>query len=185
MYLDDCVAAVRRWEGLVAWMYLDTVGVVTVANGRALQTASDADALPFMIGGRRASFAEVTTDFERVKSMEKGHLAAHYKCSSSVTLEDADMAALLTVDVHSFDLKLQRLLPGYVAAPDAAKRGAFDMAYNLGMEGLLKFHKFCAAFESGNWSECAAQCDRDESVAAFDERNAWTKELFEQAAKAA
>jgi GH24 family phage-related lysozyme (muramidase) len=185
MYLDDCAAAVRQWEGLVPWMYLDTVGIVTVAHGRALASPNDADALPFMVGTRRATLAEVTAEFFRVHTMERGHLPAHYRMESSPVLLDEDMNALLVCAVKDRDQALQRYLRGYTTAPDAAKLALFDMAYNLGLAGLLRFHKLCAALATGDYAACEAECERMPGVAAFEARNAWTMSLFAGAAKAA
>jgi GH24 family phage-related lysozyme (muramidase) len=181
MYLDDCAAAVRQWEGLVPWMYLDTVGIVTVAHGRALASPNDADALPFMVGTRRATLAEVTAEFFRVHTMERGHLPAHYRMESSPVLLDEDMNALLVCAVKDRDQALQRYLRGYLDAPDAAKVRAFDMAYNLGLAGLLKYTHFVAAFALGKWDVCAAECHRN---GICDARNEWTHQGFEELAKA-
>jgi GH24 family phage-related lysozyme (muramidase) len=55
------------------------------------------------------------------------------------------------------------------------------MGYNLGVGGLLKFHKLLAAVDAGQWTTAAAQCHR---MGIGDARNQATAGLFQRAAGA-
>ena len=185
MYLDDCVAAVKRWEGGTPWMYLDTVGIVTTAFGRALFSVQDVDALPWVIGfggtQRRATYEEISAEYARVKEMPKGFAAGHYR--GALYLSDADMESLLIVDVQKRDAALKAASKFYAAAPDAAKVALFDIAYEVGHYGLLhRFVQLDVALAAMDWAGCAATCHR---AACCEARNEWTKGLFLEAAKAA
>ena len=61
------------------------------------------------------------------------------------------------------------------------RQALFDMAYNLGVGGLLKFRKLLAACTSGQWEIAATECHR---AGIGDERNLETAALFLQAADA-
>jgi hypothetical protein len=53
------------------------------------------------------------------------------------------------------------------------------MGFNLGVDGLLKFHMLLAAVDAGQWAEAAAQSHRK---GIGDTRNQQTAALFLQAA---
>ena len=182
-YLDESLTKLTGFEGCVPYMYLDTTGNVTVGVGRMLASVNDAVDLPFAVSGRAATLYEISADFARVKAMKSGLPAREYRCSTSPVLDSGTIEAMLEAKLDEFDRALKTRLPGYVQAPDVAKVALLDMAYNLGIAGLLgKFPHFCAAVDAGEWQLAAAHCQR---IGPNAERNEWTKEQFLAAEQAA
>ncbi len=183
MYMDSSVAALRGFEGAIAWMYVDTVGKVSVAVGRQLFGVKDAQALPFGIAGRLATPAEVSADYLRVQGMRAGMAASAYRCPTSPELDDATISAMLYAKVHQVDGVLRGRLSGYPDAPDPAKLALIDMAYNLGEAGLLDgFPHVVLGVETRNFKLCAMNCHRRGPNEA---RNGWTRDQFLVAAELA
>jgi len=80
---------------------------------------------------------------------------------------------------HNFEASLAAVLPNWSTYPAPAQAALFDMAFNLGLGGLMKFHQLLAAVDGGQWSVAAAQCHR-QGIAEI--RNQQTAALFLQAA---
>jgi GH24 family phage-related lysozyme (muramidase) len=171
----------EQWEGKVAHMYLDTKGLVTVGVGKMLPNVKAAQALGFVkqIDGRAASAEEIATDFKEVSKQAKGKLASSYKRYTKLMLPDEIIDALLKKVVTGFEADLAKNFAHYQTYPAPAKRALLDMAYNLGLDGLLDFKKLKKAAECGTWRTAAAQCHR---AGPSQERNDWTREMFLQAA---
>lgn len=179
MYIDDAVTNTLRWEGSVAWMYLDTATPpnVTTGCGLLLATAAAACALPFKTPtGEPASIEQITEDFNCVRAQQGGRLASSYRSASSPLLAATDIQNLTREHILKADENLAGDFPGYAGYPDNAKLGLLDMAFNLGFAGLTKkFPNFCAAVREQNWAAAAAECRRG---GISEERNQWTAALF-------
>lgn len=175
-YIEQSLAKLKEFEGSVAWMYLDTVGKVTVGVGRMLPDAGAAQALPFQTGGRAAPSAEIAEEFARVAGMATGKSAEFYRRAGSPMLpEDAIDADLRRVLV-SFESKVRAAMRNYDAYPSEVKVALLDMAYNLGPAGLLaEYPRLIDAVQAGHWSRAANECMRHGPSAL---RNAWTREQF-------
>ncbi|WP_263415607.1 lysozyme family protein [Terriglobus albidus] len=157
-------------------MYLDTVGKVTVGAGLMLPTAQSATALPFQYDGRPADTQEIIVDFRRVSSMVKGKAAGFYRSPMSVLLTSAEIDVQLRASVTHLDQDLRKGIPTWDALPAPAKLALLDMAYNLGMTGLLQgYPKLLHAIVAGDWKTAAAECLRNGPSPA---RNEWTRQQF-------
>ena len=180
MYLDDALVKVNQFEAPVPWMYLDTVGMVTVVAGFALRDVSDAAALNFQVQGVRSTPNQIAADFTRVKTMKPGMIAAAYRQAGCPELDAETIQAGLRSRLAGVDAALRAQLSGYAEAPDAAKLALLDMAYNLGVHGLIfGYPRLRSAVMSGDWKAAAEQCHRDGPGA---ERNDWTRAQFLAAA---
>lgn len=182
-YIDDSVAllASPAFENSIPWMYLDTRGFVTVAAGQLLATAADACALRFQapdVG--LADLDSIIADWKRVKAMEPEHSPSFYHATTSPTMTAADMQELLRVRVKTFDEELAGWFPDWASFPDPAKLALLDMAFNLGMGGLLKYTHLRAAVKLKDWTAVANECHRNGPSEA---RNEWCKNQFLEAAK--
>lgn len=72
-------------------------------------------------------------------------------------LTEEESAYLLRNDINRTEAALQKELP-WVTTLDDARHGALvNMSYNLGVAGLLKFRKFLAAMEAGDFKTAAAE----------------------------
>ncbi len=179
-YLEQSVAKIREFEGSVPWMYLDTVGKVTVGIGMMLVNEAAASALPFAMSGRPATPDEINREFARVSAMKRGQVAKSYFSKGGLALSEETIEAKLRDALEGFEGYLRSHVHGYDALPDAAKLALLDMVYNLGPGRLFaEYPRLIAAVERGDWKTAAgASLRRGPSVV----RNLWTKEQFLAAA---
>lgn len=185
-----------QFEGDVAWMYLDSRGLVTIADGVMLPNGAAALQLPLRTpAGTLADHATVLADFNRVSKMLPDRLASFYRCNTSLTLTDGDRAALRRARVTAALGQLCAEFPGFESTPVNARLALVDMVYNLGLgrpatplhkgTGLLGYTDLCRAIRTADWLTAANQCDRDVFDPAFRVRNHWTQTHFLAASQTA
>ncbi len=183
-YLQDSLANLEIFEGIVPWMYLDTKGFVTVAVGELLATPASALALAFVDANNQPSTPDaIQAEYARVSALPPGkYPAAFYRSSASPTLPHPAIDALLLHHLTFFDTQLGQRFPNYHAFPDPAKLGLLDMIYNLGVNGLFRgFPTFMNFVQNQNWAGAATQCLRNGPSL---QRNDWTRQQFLAAAAA-
>lgn len=173
-YIDKAVEVITGFEGRVHWMYLDTVGVVTVGVGQALPTATSALAYPFQRPNAEfASREEILAEYESVKAMPRGKVAKAYRRSTSLLLADDAIDKILrnSIQVGVID-ELRILFASFDSFPDPAKLALIDMAFNLGITKLRRgYPNFCGLVKQQLWQAASSRCHR---IGPSDERNAWT-----------
>ncbi len=175
-YIEQSIQKLRQYEGSVPWMYLDTVGKVTVGVGLMLPNAVAAKALAFVSGGRGATPDEIAAEFARVSAMPKGRAAAFYRRSGAPELPEAVIEAKLKDVLLGFERHLRAKLPVYDGLPDTAKLALLDMTYNLGPAKLFaQYTNLLQAIGKGDWAEAAQHCSRRGPAPA---RNSWTRDQF-------
>jgi lysozyme len=177
----NCASAAERlkkFEGSTSYMYRCTGGEVTIGVGHAIFDAGRALQLSWT---RAPAPSLITGDFARVAAADKGSAATHYQSLTQCRMSDEAIGALLLSDIEAFEKNLTASLPVWQRYPEPAQQALFDMAYNLGVGGLLKFRKLLAACAAGEWETAATECRR---VGIADSRNQETAELFRQAADA-
>ena len=181
---DDFMADVRKMikkgEGSIPHMYLDTRAKVTVGVGNMLPTVASATSLPFVLrrGGEEADKRKIEADFDTVTRQKKGKLAARYRKFTKLVLTEDEIDKLLDKRLDKFISRLQADFPGFDGFPDKARMGLIDMAFNLGNKGLLrKFPTFTRAALDQDWTSCARECQR-RGIGKW--RNKETQELFLQ-----
>lgn len=181
-YLDQSLAKLKEFEGSVAWMYRDTVGLITVGVGNMLPNVEAALKLPFRVqsSGDLAGEPAVRKEFSRVQALAPAKLPKFYYEYEALILSDGDIDRLLASRVGVFETQLRREFPHYDTFPDSAKLGLIDMAYNLGVGKLEKtYPHFDSAVFDQNWEAAATLCHRNGPSEA---RNDWTKQQFLEAA---
>jgi GH24 family phage-related lysozyme (muramidase) len=184
-YLQDSLAHLEIFEGVVPWMYLDTKGFVTVAVGELLATPASALALAFVdVNNQPSNPAAIQAEYSRVSALPPGkYPAAFYRSRLSPTLPHSAVDALLSRHLNFFDANLNQRFPGYSDFPDAAKLGLLDMIYNLGVTGLFNGYPTLMGYvQNQNWAGAATQCLRN---GPSPQRNDWTRQQFLAAAAAA
>lgn len=176
-YLDDAVAQTEVFEGCSPTLYLDTRAYVTVAVGRMLPNVAAAQALPFQTNAGPATQDQIRADYERVCKMQPGHGIDFYKTPESLWLEAAAIDNLLRGIVASIDVQLRHAYPQYSSWPDAAKGVVIDMAFNLGVRGLIPPHypRLNRALLAQDWATAAQECHRDGPSMV---RNNWARDQF-------
>ncbi len=177
-YLDQSIVKLEAFEGVIPWMYLDTVGKVTVGVGLMLPNVEAALRLPFSVGGRAATEAEIAAEFARVDALPMGRAALFYRGKAGPELVRAEIDELLRKVLLGFEGELRAAVASYDGLPDAVKLALLDMIYNLGPAGLLKgYPRLMKSVAAGKWAEAAGECLRHGPGAA---RNEWTREMFLQ-----
>lgn len=169
---------IKRGEGCISHLYLDTVGKVTVGVGNMLPTSEAAAQLPFFVRdtGSPASEEEIRAEFNRVADKDPARLASWYKQYTNLDLSEEAIDQLLDQRIGDFESGLLRDFEAYDEYPEAAKIGLMDMAFNLGNSGLVnKFPTFTNAARTKDWETCATECQRRDIS---DERNEEAIELF-------
>lgn len=175
-YLERVLAKLTEFEGSVPWMYRDTAGHVTVGVGLMLPSAEAATALPFQVAGQAIRSEQIASEFHRVNSLPPGRAALFYRQVNSPELPSSTIEERLRSVLLDMEAALQRHLPPFASLPDPAKIALLDMAYNLGVTGLVHgYPRLLAAIRSQNWTEAAAQCLRH---GISTDRNAWTRLQF-------
>ena len=175
------IARLKEFEGYLSYMYRCTGGEVTIGAGHAIPAAADAGKLSWSIGGAPATPEQAQNDFAKIAAAPIGWVAGGYGNLTQCRMSADDINALLLADVALFEAKLAAALPRWASYPEPAQEALFDMGYNLGVGGLLKFHQLLAAVDAGQWTAAAAQCHR---IGIGDARNRATANLFLQAAGA-
>ena len=183
-YLDAAVEIITGFENRIHWMYLDTVGVVTVGVGQALLTPAMALAYPFQRpNAEYATREEILAEYATVKVMPRGRVAKAYRRSTSLLLSDAAIDDKLRDTISNCVMELLALFQNFASFPDAAKLGLIDMTFNLGVTKLRRgYPNFCGFVRQEMWKEAALRCHR---IGPSEARNAWTANQFMLAAKAA
>ncbi|MGH8056037.1 MAG: hypothetical protein ACREOH_02195, partial [Candidatus Entotheonellia bacterium] len=144
---DQRRSMIKEGEGCIEYMYLDTVGKVTVAVGQMLPTAAAAQSLTFTRrdNGTRATAAEIKEDYESVTQQPSGRVASFYKPFTKLDMPEDAIDALLDQRIAEFEAALRGDFPDYDSYPDEAKLGLMDMVFNLGNSGSInKFPTFAA-----------------------------------------
>ena len=88
----------------------------------------------------------------------------------------SDGDSLLLAKLDALDKGLAAGIPGFEALPDPWKIALLDMAFNLGLKGLLDgYPRMLAAVQAGDGTTAAAECQREGIQPA---RNSWCEACF-------
>jgi lysozyme len=86
-----------------------------------------------------------------------GHTSVGYGFNVTAGISKGAAAALLNQQLVELDAALQQY-SWYTEAGDVRGSVFLDMAYNLGLHGLLTFVSMIAAATAQDWTAAAAQC---------------------------
>jgi GH24 family phage-related lysozyme (muramidase) len=171
-------------EGNISHMYLDTVGRVTVGVGHMMPSVQAAQTIDFVNrqSQQQATSQQIADDFKSVSRQQPALAASRYQQFTKLELTASGIDNLLSADIAAMETGVRSEFGDYDAYPEPAQDGILDMAFNLGVTGLVKhFPAFKAAAERKDWNTCAVQCHRN---GISEARNEKTKELFLRAAGA-
>lgn len=178
---DSIKLLIAPSEGNIPYMYLDTVGKVTVGIGNMLPSVGVACELAFVnrTTKNRATPAEITTDFQTVAAQPRARLAQFYRQFTRLDLPDVQINELFRDRVAGFQQELRGSYPDYDSYPDSVQLAMLDMAFNVGTSGLRQtWPRLNTAIAARDWTTAAQECRRPQ---ANPTRNAATRELFEAA----
>lgn len=179
MFKDSFIQTIKKNEGVVNHMYLDTKGLVTVGIGKMLPNVESAQNLNFVFKNSSvpADNEAIAESFNLLKTKVPGKLASFYSQYTDLILPSSEIDDLLKLDTFFFYRGIADKIEGFPAYPEPAQEAMLDMAFNLGVHGLFrKFPTFIAHARAKNWEGCAKECNR---LGIGDERNQHTKQLFE------
>ena len=171
----------NRFEGRIPHLYLCTGQEVTVGVGHAILTPNLGAQLPFLLlGGSPAPADQIVSDWEAVKAAPVGLRADEYRRYTTLTLPDEAIDALLDSDIAAFTGQIRAEFSAFEQYQEPAQEAIFDMAYNLGLSGLVKKFPSCtAAVRAQDWTRAALECHR---TGIQEERNTETVSLFNASA---
>lgn len=171
-----------------SYLYQDSEGNVTVAMGRMLPGAKDAEFLNFYKHEkgrkpREATKEEIRAAFDKVKKAKTGYLADHYdpekegsKYSNLQIPQESRNAMALSDLVYHAD-RLRKKFDNFDRMDVNVQKALLDMHYNLG-EGEFRrknWDKLFRAVDEGDWETAARESRRNKIN---EERNAWTAKQF-------
>lgn len=147
-------------EGNVPWMYLDSLGYVTVGVGHLLATSEMAVLLPFRLGSGVAAGPEaIRKEYGAVRELEPGKPPGYYAAHTRLRLVQGAIDVLLEADVAAMHQRLGTLVPELAGFPAPAIDALLDMAFQLGPHGLVsKFPGLMDAVKAHDWTACAGFC---------------------------
>jgi len=170
-------------EGNIAYLYLDTVGRVTVGVGHMIPDVGAAQRIRFITRdtSQQATAQQISDEFSNLSRQRPAMAAPSYQQFTRLTMAPADVDALLDSDIAGMESGVRANFQNYDAYPAPAQDALLDMAFNLGVHGLVAhFPHLKAAAEAQDWNTCAAQCHRN---GISDARNQKTVALFQAAGR--
>lgn len=171
-------------EGNYNHMYCDTTGNVTIGVGHLIANAEEAVKLPFRFGNRRANDLEIKEEYMRIRQLGKNY--SNYKANwygryTNLYLEDEDITKIFEADITRivksliYQLKSKKDID-FNKQPNEVKLALLDMAYNLGVNGLIsKFPRFMKAIKEEDYELAARESRR---IGVPDRRNKAVKDLL-------
>lgn len=169
-------------EGSVPHMYLDTVGRVTVGVGHMVPAVTEAQLIRLLTRATLtpATVQEIVAEFNNIARQQRALEAREYQQFTQLEMALADIEALLQSDIAAMENGVRANFNNYDTYPAEAQDALLDMAFNLGVHGLVNsFPRLHAAALNKDWNTCAAQCHRN---GISDTRNQKTVALFKAAA---
>ena len=157
-----------KFEGRVAWMYCDILGLVTIGVGNLIDPEEAAVGLPFV---HKADQSPATTDEIRSEwRLLKGRSAdlgkkGHRACESITALRLTESAIddLVRSKVHTNETFLKKTFPDFDEWPADAQLGMLSMAWAMGPAFTAKWPGFTKACIAHDWTAAAANCRMNET----------------------
>lgn len=132
--------------------------------------------------GKPATSSQIAKDYRRVSNAAgPGHNygAGYFRrfTQLEISRETADALMYQVLDEKVSGLKTA--FPDFETYPEEAQMALVDMAYNLGVQGIVtNFLSFTRAVRNRNWTGAANQSNRYQL---FDERNQFVYDLLVEA----
>jgi GH24 family phage-related lysozyme (muramidase) len=148
-------------------MYLDVKGLVTVGTGHLLETPEEAATLPFIAraSGLPAAPSVIEFNWQLVKRAKPAMLASYYRRFTSIELRPAAIDQLLITDIEVHWQGVLTVRPECAGFPEPAQQIVAEMAFALGVGGLLAYKKMLGAMARGDWDTAAFESHRSDMLA--------------------
>lgn len=184
--LDRFIQFTDPLEGCLCYMYLDTLGLVTIGRGNLIDPVSYALTLPFVDAqsGVLVTQDRVHEQWSIVKGRQdlKLHGGGAFRALTNVMLTRAGVDALTSKKLYQVWTTLASRFTGFEQWPADAQLGLVSMAWAMGP--AFSFPNFHAACDRRDFAEAARQCHMtDKGGNAIEKRNAQDVVCFNNAAK--
>lgn len=173
-----------QFEGSVDHMYLDVLGLVTVARGNLIDPITMALGLPFERNGVRVSRDEIAAEWRTVKARQDlARVGARsFRSITSLRLSTKGIDDLVISKLLETESYLRKRFPEYDSWPADAQLGILSMAWAMGPG--FKFKTFEAAVLKKDFVTAAANCKMNETGnPGLKPRNVANQLLFLNAAR--
>jgi GH24 family phage-related lysozyme (muramidase) len=191
--LDQACDVLTKHEGLIAWLYCDSKGFVTVGVGDKV-SASSTVTMPFvhLLDGSAADAEAKQNAHARVLGhFAKGLTAGDYRACSDLRLPADFCRRRLKYRVTSeFVPAIKKQCPQFAGFPTPAKLVLVDIAYNVGTGGFAAFVQLIADCNAGHFANAAEQVHTQKDFedphnpATWGTRNMWRHDTMRAAALA-
>ena len=188
--MDQVCDVLIEHEGLIPWLYCDSLGYVTVGVGDKV-TERTVTTMPFV---RLSNGAAVDSEaklaaFARVKAFfHAGLTASAYTACSDLRLSADYCRRRLELRVKSeFVPAVEKHCPQFERFPTEAKLALVDIAYNVGAAGFGKFQTLIARCNARHFGAAARavhtkkQGEDASNVKTWGRRNMWRYTMMLQA----
>ena len=182
------IQQLKRFEGEIAHLYLDSRGNPTIGVGFLMANAQQFCALNLVHkqSGKPASEREKQAEYKKISKQKSGYKASWYAQFCELTLPSHETDKLLHKHLAQFKQELNKVFSKqsgfncqFEQMPLSAQYALLDMAFNLGTSHLAKnWPKLHQAIKQQDWHCAAQECSRRHIQS---ERNAATEQLFKQA----
>lgn len=176
-----------RYEGRLAFMYLDQLGLVTTGIGNKVDPVQDALLLPWRSNGALASPGQITAEWNHVKSLQsmRQQGGGAFERETVLRLLDPDIDALFSRTIAAEWNVILAAYPVADAWPASAQLATLSMTWAMGAGRIVpgaafEYPRWRAAALAQDWAECSRQCTMQ--GVGIQARNAENVFLFEACA---
>jgi hypothetical protein len=180
----DPIEAIKKFENIVTWMYLDTATkpVVTTGGGLALFSVEEAVQVPW-----DKPEPVVRKDYASVLTAPANYKAAWYRTLTTSRITETYAILIATAKLAQQRIEFLKHVPAYPTFPQSAREALDDLIYNLGPcwpvlkhNGTPEWPHLTAAVMAQDWAKAAKECRRPQLS---HERNQYVEDLFLKAAQ--
>lgn len=176
-------------EGVIHWMYLDVLGLVTTGMGNLIDPVELALPLPWTRDGAAVDQEAIRAEWTAIKQNAGLAQAGATAAGRVATLRLDDGAIDQLIEAKLADN--ERTLTGTAAFADFeewpadAQLGLLSMAWAMGPSFAPGYPRFCAACQARDFAAAAGECAmNDAGNPGLTRRNAANKLAFQLAATA-
>lgn len=113
-------------------------------------------------------YAIIKSPLEEMVAADEGYRAEIYRCTAgkltigygtnlSAGLPEDEALVLMRYRLGKLDAAMINRYPWYRGLSTRRKMALLNMAYQMGLDGLIKFSRMLAACAAGNWDEAHSQ----------------------------
>lgn len=183
---DAFVEFTAKFEGVIAWMYLDIKGLVTTAVGNLIDPVEMAAGLPFLHkDGTPATHEEIRSEWHEVKLHQEMRVrgGGAFRAVTTLHLSIEGIHAVVLSKLNANEEILRNRFTDYESWPADAQLGLLSMAWAMGP--AFHYPRFIEAARAKDFKTCATECHMDDrGNPGLRPRNVANLVLFENAATA-